>query len=73
MFDSINISYATSLTHFVTFKKKEVIIDKVTIWNPDYTHTPLAEITESITINRNISKYFNTQVIDYSSKKGKFA
>jgi CHAT domain-containing protein len=69
VFDYINISYATSLTHFVTFKKKEVIIDKVTIWNPDYTHTPLAEITESITINRNISKYFNTQVIDYSSKK----
>lgn len=69
VFDHINISYATSLTHFVTFKKKEVIIDKVTIWNPDYTHTPLAEITEAVTINKNISKYFNTQVIDYSSKK----
>jgi CHAT domain-containing protein len=69
VFDDVNISYATSLTHFVTFKKKQVVIDKVTIWNPDYTNTPLAEITEGEIINKNISKYFHTQKINYSSKK----
>lgn len=69
VFDDVNISYATSLTHFVTHKKKQVIIDKVTIWNPDYTHTKLAEITEAKIINKNISRYFNSHIIDYSSKK----
>ena len=51
VFNNINISYATSLTHFVTYKKKSVEIDKVTIWNPDYTYTQLAEITEATNIN----------------------
>ncbi len=69
VFDDINISYATSLTHFVTYKKKQVVIDKVTIWNPDYTYTKLAEITEGKIITKNISKHFNTQVINYASKK----
>jgi len=69
VFNQINISYATSLTHFVTYKKKAVFIDKVTIWNPDYTYTDLAEITEVGNINNNISKYFNTEIIEYSSKK----
>jgi CHAT domain-containing protein len=69
VFNHINISYATSLTHFVTYKKKAVFIDKVTIWNPDYTYTELAEITEVGNINNNIAKYFNTEIIDYTSKK----
>lgn len=69
VFNNINISYATSLTHFVTYKKKSVVIDKVTIWNPDYTYTQLAEITEATNINNYIAKYFNTEIIDYTSKK----
>jgi len=70
IFNQINISYATSLTHFVTYKKKAVIIDKVTIWNPDYTNTELAEITEVGKINNNIARFFNTKIIeDYTSKK----
>ncbi|MBP9688019.1 MAG: CHAT domain-containing protein [Bacteroidia bacterium] len=69
VFDHFNISYANSFTHFVTYKKKEVLIDKVTVWNPDYTHTNLAEITESKILNKNISEYYNIKLIHYKNKK----
>ena len=69
VFDDLIISYATSLTHFVTHKRKQILVDRVTVWNPDYTHTQLAEITEGEIINKNISKYFTTNTINYTSKK----
>ncbi len=69
VFDHYNISYVNSFTHFVTYKKKEVLIDKITIWNPDYTHTNLAEIKESKILNKNIRDYFKIKLINYKNKK----
>lgn len=69
VFDDYNISYVTSFTHFVVHKNKNIKVNRVNIWNPDYTHTRLAEITEAPLINASINKYFSTHVLDYASKQ----
>lgn len=69
VFDDYNISYVTSFTHFVVHKNKNIMVNRVNIWNPDYTQTRLAEITEAPLINEQISRYFSTHTLHYASKQ----
>lgn len=69
VFDDYNICYTPSYTHFVATQKHHIPVQQVNIWNPDYTETPFAEITEASNINSNIKRYFNTQLVSYQNKK----
>lgn len=69
VFDEYNISYTPSYTHFVATQKQHIPVQQVNIWNPDYTETPFAEITEASNINSNIKRYFNIQLVSYQNKK----
>ena len=69
IFDQYNVTYTPSYTHFIVSQKQNIKVPQVNIWNPDYTETPFAEITEAESINSNIKRYFNTQIISYQNKK----
>lgn len=60
VFNSINIIYENSFTHFIAHKNNKVKVNKVNIWNPDYSKTTLANITEGNKIVEHITKYYET-------------
>lgn len=69
VFDRYNVSYITSFTHFVSHAQKNIEVHKVNLWNPDYSSTPLAELSEVHQINNNISKWFPTRQLACKTKK----
>lgn len=69
VFDQYNISYISSFTHFVGHKQKDIYVSRVSVWNPDYTLTSLAELSETKQINETISSLFPIQTIVCNTKK----
>lgn len=68
VFDQYSVGYLTSFTHFFSKQQGPVNVNMVNIWNPDYSHTQLAELTEAPAINRSISKHYNTRIISCTTK-----
>lgn len=69
VFNNYNISYATSLTHFVERSQQQIELKKVGIWAPNYLSTQFAEITEQPAIEQRLNQYFNTYKITYDNKQ----
>lgn len=73
VFDKYNINYITSFTHFVSHKQKDITVKLVNAWNPDYTLTPLAELSETKQINKNIARLFPVRTLACNTKKSLLA
>lgn len=69
VFDKYNVSYEQSFTHYASFQKKKIAVNKVNIWSPDYSKTPYADLSESGIIEHEISTYFKTSRLKYTNKK----
>jgi len=63
VFNSKNIIYENSFTHFIAHKNNKVKVNMVKIWNPDYSKTNLANITEGNKIVEHITKFYRTDNI----------
>lgn len=68
VFDHYSVGYLTSFTHFFSRPHHPVKVNMVNIWNPDYSNTSLAELTEAPVINNAIAKHYHTNVISCSNK-----
>lgn len=69
VFDHYSIGYVTSFTHFLSHRKHSVRVNQATVWNPDYSQTMLAEVTEAPLVTRAISGHYRTREIVCTNKR----
>ncbi|MCU0423448.1 MAG: CHAT domain-containing protein [Bacteroidia bacterium] len=68
LFNSYQISYAASITHFIQHHLNHILIKKVNVLIPDYRTSPLPELSDWTKTTASISPYFPLYNIEQPNK-----